>query len=347
MRTPRRALVLLVAGLAAPAPGAEIYFAEIAPGFGDGSIRRMNTDGTGLVTLIPVGGGLRSLDLDLEARKVYWTDVNNFVIRRANLDGSGVEDVITSGLVFPSAIVLHPPSGAMFWLDQVENQLLTAGLDGSDPHPIRDTAAHRGIAIDPVAAKVYWSTSISDRRGQIHRANLDGTGHEIVVSSPDPEFKPSAIAIDPAGGKIYWTDYVVDIVQRSNLDGTDIELLYAVGANFNPRGIALDLEAGKVYWGQDIDFEGSGGRILRMNLDGSEQEVFLDGIGLPNYLAIRPDAPDCRVDFNGDGFVDTLDVLAFLAAFAAGDPSADFDGNGIVDTLDVLDFLNAFGEGCE
>jgi hypothetical protein len=54
----------------------------------------------------------------------------------------------------------------------------------------------------------------------------------------------------------------------------------------------------------------------------------------------------CRVDLNGDGVVDTRDVLAFLNLWTAGDDSADFDGNGVVDTRDVLGFLNAWVAGC-
>ncbi len=54
----------------------------------------------------------------------------------------------------------------------------------------------------------------------------------------------------------------------------------------------------------------------------------------------------CVADFNGDGSVNTLDVLAFLNAWSAGDPSADINGDGAVNTLDVLAFLNLWGAGC-
>jgi len=56
--------------------------------------------------------------------------------------------------------------------------------------------------------------------------------------------------------------------------------------------------------------------------------------------------PICRADFNGDGDVNTLDVLAFLNAWAGGDPAADCDGNGVIDTRDVLCFLNLWSDGC-
>ena len=54
----------------------------------------------------------------------------------------------------------------------------------------------------------------------------------------------------------------------------------------------------------------------------------------------------CDADFNGDGAVNTLDVLAFLNAWTAGDTSADFNGDGTINTLDVLAFLNAWTAGC-
>ena len=54
----------------------------------------------------------------------------------------------------------------------------------------------------------------------------------------------------------------------------------------------------------------------------------------------------CPADFNGDGVVDTRDVVAFLNAWAAGDASADIDGNGVVDTRDVIAFLNLWTDGC-
>jgi hypothetical protein len=54
----------------------------------------------------------------------------------------------------------------------------------------------------------------------------------------------------------------------------------------------------------------------------------------------------CAADFNGDGSVDTRDVIAFLNAWSAGDDSADSNGDGVVDTRDVILFLNLWTAGC-
>ena len=61
---------------------------------------------------------------------------------------------------------------------------------------------------------------------------------------------------------------------------------------------------------------------------------------------INDAAGACYADFNGDGAVNTQDVLAYLNAWNAGDASADCNGDGAINTQDVLCFLNAWNTGC-
>lgn len=55
----------------------------------------------------------------------------------------------------------------------------------------------------------------------------------------------------------------------------------------------------------------------------------------------------CFADFNLDGVVNTLDVLAYINAWASMDYRADCDGCGSVDTIDFLCFLNQWVTGCD
>src|ERR1043165_6077707 len=93
----------------------QLYFTDVFnPDFSTGFIKRMNTDGTGLTTLVNAGGGIRGLSLDLSGGKMYWADVNDLVLRRANLNGSGQEDILhLSGsgedLPFPSEVAVDAP----------------------------------------------------------------------------------------------------------------------------------------------------------------------------------------------------------------------------------------------
>jgi DNA-binding beta-propeller fold protein YncE len=336
--------------LAAPAlAGGTLYYADIFnPDPTYGSIKKVNSDGTGLVPLIDVGGGLRGIDVDVAGGKIYWTDVNNFAIRRANLDGSNPEDLITSGLEFPMNIAVHAASGKFYWGDISAGYIGIANLDGSSPEVLINTNFHWGLAIDETGGKLYWSTSDTQFKGRILRANLDGSSVEIIVSNLETEFKPAHVALDVAGGKIYWTDYVVDIVQRSNLDGSNIEPLFVVGGNFNPRGIVVDPAAGKVYFGQDTDFKLPLGAIIRMNLDGSLPEYVETNLGLVNYLVLRPEATPCAPDVappGGNGIVNVEDLVAVVLAWGECPIpcSADVDGSGTVDVQDLVVVILAWG----
>jgi len=62
------------------------------------------------------------------------------------------------------------------------------------------------------------------------------------------------------------------------------------------------------------------------------------------YLYGPSDVNTCDLaDFNGNSNVDATDLLAFIIAWAAGDPSADFNLDGVVNTFDLLAYLGVFG----
>lgn len=289
-----RGLLLMLLLLSAPAAWADgvLYFADIFyPTFSDGHLYSVKTDGSELQTILTTGGGLRALAIDRSAEKLYWTDVDDDVIRRANLDGRSPEDLISSGLSWPMAIGLDPAADFLCWGDQVLEQIGHAHLDGSGAALLIPTSFASGLAIDEVHGHIYWSESIDGQTGYILRANLDGTDITTVVSGTD---KPARIALDVTGGKVYWTDYVVDVVRRANLDGSQVEDLYIVGANLNPDGIAVDPAAGKVYWGQAVQTNRQ--IIMRMDLDGSNPEEVLTGnFGIITDLTLVTSTADAPV----------------------------------------------------
>ncbi|HZW10720.1 MAG TPA: GC-type dockerin domain-anchored protein [Phycisphaerales bacterium] len=52
--------------------------------------------------------------------------------------------------------------------------------------------------------------------------------------------------------------------------------------------------------------------------------------------------PCSPADCDGNGVIDTRDVICFLNLWNADDPAADCDGNGAIDTRDVICFLNVW-----
>ena len=218
-----------------------------------------------------------------ETWKLYWSEWDfpgggAAKIRRSNLDGSGVENLVTTGLGAPGGIALDVAGGKMYWTDWETDKIQRANLDGSGVEDlITGLSSPYAIALDVAGGKMYWTDAVADK---IQRSNLDGSGVEDLITGLDA---PGGIALDVAGGKMYWTDGGdADKIQRSNLDGSGVENLVTSGLD-EPEGIALDVAGGKMYWADAGFFD----NIQRANLDGSGvEDLVTTGIGDPRSIAL-------------------------------------------------------------
>ena len=107
-------------------------------------IRRANLDGSNIETLITEdeldydpndwratsGSGL---SLDMDGSKIYWTDSVGR-LRRANLDGSNIETIITGRSGNQSNLILDVNRGKMYWGNEKKDiiYIWRANLDGSN-----------------------------------------------------------------------------------------------------------------------------------------------------------------------------------------------------------------------
>ena len=80
-------------------------------------------------------------------------------IQRANLDGSNVEDLVTSGLRSPPSIALDIAGGKMYWTDVDGDNIQRANLDGSNVEDLITSGLSSpwGIALDIAGGKMYWT----------------------------------------------------------------------------------------------------------------------------------------------------------------------------------------------
>ncbi len=211
--------------------------------------------------------------------KMYWTDSGTRKVQRANLDGSNIEDLVTTGLITPRGIAVDLSGGKMYWTVMDTDKIQQANLDGSNIEDLITTGLSGpfGIALNPIDGKVYWTDLYTKK---IQRANLDGSGIEDLVTTGLS--RPQGFALDPIGGKMYWTDTGTYKIQRANLNGSNIEDLVTTGLT-SPYWIALDLLADKMYW---TDY--GAGKIKRANLDGSNVEELYTGPSGPYGITLDP-----------------------------------------------------------
>lgn len=190
-----------------------------------------------------------------------------FKIQRANIDGTGVEDLIIG--IEASRIALDLTGGKIYWTDPNTPKVQRANLDGTNVEDLITTGVTQpvGIALDVNGGKIYFT----DEGGlKIQRANLDGSGLEDLVTTGF--ISGTGIRLDLAGRKMYWSD-AGGKVSRANLDGSSVEEIVTFPVSMNARDVGLDVARGKLYW---TEFSGE---LLRADLDGRTVEPLLTGVG--------------------------------------------------------------------
>ncbi len=126
--------------------------------------------------------------------------------------------------------------------------------------------------------------------------------------------------------KMYWVDLLQSKVQRSDLDGSNIEDL-VTGVN-TPSGISLDLTNSKMYFTAYL-----GNKIQRANLDGSNVEDLVTGLNGPLgitldltnskiYWVSTNDGKIQRSDLDGTNVEDSHTMLGFPTSIKLDVPNS-------------------------
>ena len=271
--------------------------------------------------------------------KIYWTEERDLGwLRRSDLNGANVESLVTTDIAAELQMG-RPWAVAPDFISGDRSHWLEWGSDYS------------------AGDRIYWTEWAEESgKGAIRRAGRDGLDVETLVTGLQVPFD---LAFDPFEHKMYWTDRQAGTIQRADLDGAGLETL--VTGLEAPADIALDIVwdhvedpcptcAGKaakpaehiphdvgaptrIFW-----TDGRAGIIQRSDLDGSNVEVLVRGIGGPAGLAVSRayfiawgerdtgtlrtsdlDGSNIRIDvrFNELDLVGFTEDLAFLRSWNA------------------------------
>ncbi len=260
------------------------------------------------------------LSASLFAQKIYWVDAVAGKVQSANLNGTGLADVVTgAGQTF--GIAVDQTNSKIYWIDNSSDQLYRSNLDGTGVTVLINTATGgyvipRGIAIDVTNQKIYWS---DNGTGKIRKANLDGTGvTDLVTGLSSPGF----IALDPTNQKLYWADNDVSVkkIKRCNAsNGSSIEDV--VTGLDNVWGIALDVNNSTIYWidsGIDKLQKGSYSGTLPVTkvdvitgLTGSQRGLLIDGAAAKMYWSDVTNSAIVSANVNGTGAANLVSSLTY------------------------------------
>ena len=158
-------------GIALDGEGRMYYAAE--------GIYRADLDGSNRETLITDLPWPQDIALDTAASTMYWVDHAAGRIQRAQLDGSGLQDLVARGLRLPEGIALDVAGRRMYWTDRDTGKLLRSSLNGAGIQElITDLKDPHSVAFHAADRMLYWTELGTDR---IRRADADGRNIEVVV----------------------------------------------------------------------------------------------------------------------------------------------------------------------
>ena len=254
----------------------------------------------------------------------------------------------------------------IYWTEQTgENSgtIHSANLDGTGRKQLVSIrAVPRGITVDPVAKRLYWTNS----HGYIQSSNLQGGARRNVArdlsnpmriavsgrsvywtddSAGQVDWRvmgeellngymgigAGAESVTISGNKLYWTEQTganAGTINSINLTTTlanvdGTEPQHLISIRAVPSGITVDPVAKRLYW------TNSHGWIQSSNLQGTARRNVAKGLGNPGSIVVNVNikAP----------------ATASRTQPPTSKPNYDIDGNGTVDNTDV--FLVALAVG--
>jgi len=220
----------------------------------DGSIERINFDGSGHTVIIPRGETFtpKQMQLDVVNGFIYWSDREGMRVMRAKLNGTDITTLIQTG-------------------------------DGEEDR--KDETRHCiGVAIDPVNGYLYWTQKgpANGGKGRIFRAGLNIPPNGDPHTRNDIELlfdelpEPIDLEIDLLRGNLYWTDRgdgpFGNTLNRARINDKGIGQREMLSFGLKEAiGLSLDVENGKVY------FTDLKGHIYTTTLDGSYRRDVYSG----------------------------------------------------------------------
>lgn len=245
-----------------------------------GSIYRANLDGTDVTQIFqasPTDGRAGWMDIDFSVGKIYfrgWASSTSEtpgtgIIRSMNLDGSGIQTVI-SGIEFGAyGFDLDTSNQTLYYGDHSTGKIYRANYDGSSVTPVLNATGLRhtqGIRVLESANKLYYTNGEFPQVGGfngIRRADLDGSNTEAIYDQGTTQLLGGYIAFDEANQHLYFSEEETGTIYRMGLDGSNKQVF--LSGIPHVLDMAINIADGKIYFTSEF-------KIQRANLDGTGLE---------------------------------------------------------------------------
>jgi cysteine-rich repeat protein len=261
-------------------PGGKIYWVDA----GLDAVRRANLNGSGAESIVPNLDNPYDIVLDLPGGKMYWSDQGDAPkIQRANLDGTGLQTVVTleTAKDKPAGIALC--GTFVYWIDAgTPNRLMRAPKTGGvGEERLSDIGLSPDyLEIDCPGNKVYWTDRTAGTINTIGLNTTDTAQSQVLFNTTSPR----GLWIDPQGpfpGQVYWITPTA--IRVGNINGTGTaSTVYSIpqGGGPEPEGLTLDTGCGNGVVTAGIEQCDDGNIVSLDGCSGTCQDeplIFVDG----------------------------------------------------------------------
>uniref|UniRef100_T1IUN7 EGF-like domain-containing protein n=1 Tax=Strigamia maritima TaxID=126957 RepID=T1IUN7_STRMM len=195
---------------------------------------------------------LVGIDFDYAQNRLYFSQIRpDSKIAYLSLDHSAVAVPILDELgIIPEGLAFDWTSKKVYWTDSANQSIFAMNEDGSQRVMITRVERPRAIVLDPCNGMMYYTDwGRFGNAGKIYRVTMAGNNKVAIIEANLTQ--PSGLAIDYEDGKLYWTDAVREKIERSNLNGTQREVI--ITATIYPFSITVDKQF--IYW-TDLQLRG-------------------------------------------------------------------------------------------
>ncbi|XP_049327868.1 low-density lipoprotein receptor-related protein 1 isoform X3 [Astyanax mexicanus] len=182
------------------------------------------------------------VDYDAQERRIYWSDVRTQTIKRAFVNGTGIETVVSADLPNVHGLAVDWVSRNLFWTsyDTNKKQINVARLDGSFKNAvIQGLDKPHCLVVHPILGNLYWTDG-----DNISMANTDGSNRSVLFTN---QKGPVGLSLDFDENRLYWVSSGNGTISRCNLDGTGLDVLEGVKGKLS-KPSALAIMGEKLWW---------------------------------------------------------------------------------------------------
>lgn len=284
-----------------------IYWSEA-----NGTIHRINFDGTGEEILRVSSNIPLDISIDTNNSRIFWAEYtgSSYRICRGGFNEDDTVVVYTSSNYGPTAIAIDNSAGVIYWNEyqtisghhdiwrcNITDELLTGtkwfnALANNNYYAYSMCISTSGNIY--LTANTYYDTGTTLGSGNVGSPYLGTTAmadSDTLITSLDGPTTPSTpfkgIAVDVSSSHVYYVNNITHGVWPKNITRTDLSLsnpkewIY-IGVT-DIQKIALDITGRKIYWTSQTD-----NRIYRADMDTANSNVglFLHLDSMPTGITI-------------------------------------------------------------